>query len=369
MPWVRVEPYSVERAPSPGIPRDDESAQQARRRVVRVPLHPGRDLQQRIALEGQVATGERRGRGGTGDGGGGRAAEAARVRDRVAAAQVQAGRRVAEDVQGAAHRPDDEVRARRGAPGRRPRPSTSTVSPSAATATSISSYRPSASPSVSNPGPRLADDAGTRTRTSVGLPTAPTVAGGGRAALLNPTQEGTMLDGAAIRRARSAWGSPRHRSSSASATAPGSIGTTVGVGRGEQRGVGVLQPVPVTVHTTSDPRGSVAVRRRLQQPRDARRRRRLDEHRLARRQQPVRREDLVVGHRREPPARLVTRRDRLRPRRGSPDPDRGRDRLRVAHRRAVHQRRRACGLETEHPRQARRSRRPSRTPGSPPSRR
>jgi hypothetical protein len=84
---VRIHPYSVE--PAVVIPRDDESSQQARRRVVRVPLHACRDLQQRVTLGGDVAARECRGGSRARDDGGGRTAEAARVRDRVAAAQVQ----------------------------------------------------------------------------------------------------------------------------------------------------------------------------------------------------------------------------------------------------------------------------------------
>ena len=252
-------------------------------------------------------------------------------------------RRVAEHRERATQGTDDEVplvAGHAGARPRRPRPS----GRPAATATSTSSYSASASPSESNPGPRFADDAGTRTRTSSGLPTA----------------------ALHIRRAR-APGSGRHRSSSASATAPGSIGTHRRLGRGEQRRVRVLEAVPGHRAHHQRPLRQRRVLRRLQQPRHARRRRRLDEHRLARREQPVRREDLVVRHRREPAVRLVTRRDRLRPRRGRADPDRGRDRLGVPHRRAVHQRGRARGLEAEHPRQRVDHPVLARTRGSPPS--
>ena len=120
--------------------------------------------------------------------------------------------------------------------------------------------------------------------------------------------------------------------------------------RGEQRGVGVLEAVPGDRAHHQRPARQRTVPGRLQQPRHARRRRRLDEHRLARREQPVRREDLVVGDRGELPAGLVTGRDRRRHDAGAPI------RMAVAmvsgwlHRRAVHQRGRARGLEAEHPR-------------------
>ena len=121
---VRIDPYSVESVVV--IPRDDESSEQARRRVVRVPLHAGRDLQQRIALGGDVAARERRGSRRARDDGGGGTAEAARVRDRVAAAQVQPARvrRRTPRTRDAGHGRRDAARrgARRPRP-RRPRPS------------------------------------------------------------------------------------------------------------------------------------------------------------------------------------------------------------------------------------------------------
>ena len=128
---MRVESYSVEpvRLFPAGLPGDDESAQQAGRRVVRVPLHPGRDLQQRVALE-------RPGRG--------RRAPRPRPHRRrrrppSCPARARAGSRCGSAGAGRAarHRTTSKARriarttrcARRRAPGRRPAPSTSTVTP------------------------------------------------------------------------------------------------------------------------------------------------------------------------------------------------------------------------------------------------
>ena len=76
----------------------------------------------------------------------------------------------------------------------------------------------------------------------------------------------------------------------------------------------------------------------------------LAEYRLPGGQQPVGGEDLPVGDRIDPAARLVAGRLGQQPGRRVADPDRGRDRLRLQHAPAGHDRRRAAGLEPEHPR-------------------
>ena len=135
-----VEAYSVE--PLRGIPRrlprDDEPAEQAGRRVVGMALHTRRDLQDRVALQLGVAPGEHDGGHRAADRGGGGAAQPPRVRDGVAAAHPQAG--------GASPVMAHVVRIARttrcaSSQGTRPAPSpsTSTVTPCGATDTSMSS--------------------------------------------------------------------------------------------------------------------------------------------------------------------------------------------------------------------------------------
>ena len=107
-----VESYSVK--PLRGIPRrlprDDEPAEQTGRRVVGMPLHTGRDLQNCVALQLGVAPGEHDGGHRAPDRSGRGAAQPPGVRDGVAAAHPQAGRRVAGDRPRGAHRADDQVR-------------------------------------------------------------------------------------------------------------------------------------------------------------------------------------------------------------------------------------------------------------------
>ncbi len=94
---------------------------------------------------------------------------------------------------------------------------------------------------------------------------------------------------------------------------------------------------------------SCALGVQVQEPGDARGRRRLREEPLPG-HPSVRREDLPVGHGEDRALGLLRRGDRLLPRRRVPDPDRGRDRLRILDRLPEHDRRRALRLEAEEPR-------------------
>ena len=201
-----------------------------------------------------------------------------------------------------AHRPHDQVplvaRRRRSAPS----PATSTVDRSSATRTTTSSYRPSARPSASKPGPEVG-------------------AGGGHPDL--------AAGAAAERRPAAPALSQPVRAATAAACA--STGTVIGVGRAGDRPLRVLQAVPVTVQTTRRARPAAArPRRSCSSPATLAARRRLDEDALARGPAagtPTR--ISPVGDRVDQAAGLVAGVDRLRPRRRVADPDRGGDRRRL----------------------------------------
>ena len=141
------------------------------------------------------------------------------------------------------------------------------------------------------------------------------------------------------------------RHPSASITA-GRVGAAVTSGSARRPAVsGSLRPCPVRTQTTS---ASASSRPASPEPADAgqagRRGGLAEDARMAD-HVAVGGEDLVLADRLDEPARLVAGRDRLVPRGGVPDPDRGRERLRVLHRMAEHERRGALRLEAPHPRQ------------------
>ena len=129
------------------------------------------------------------------------------------------------------------------------------ISPESVVSTAISSYRASAMPRLSNPGPRLALDAAT-----VALAVSPT----GSVRVIRSGQSELFDDGRRVDRQRC---HRRHALLSAV--------------------WGPLRPLPVTVHTTVEPVGPSRPDR-LEQSGDAGRGRGLDEHALGARNQVVR---------------------------------------------------------------------------------
>src|SRR5690349_24003558 len=101
--------------------------------------------------------------------------------------------------------------------------------PDARTRTSTSSYRLRASPSASNPGPRFALVAGTRTRTAASL-------------------KAPSLKVAAWK----AIGQARPRAVAAEVTSGAMV---AGLGAPSRAQEGSFRPLPVIVHTTRDPAG------------------------------------------------------------------------------------------------------------------
>ena len=93
--------------------------------------------------------------------------------------------------------------------------------------------------------------------------------------------------------------------SSAAATATGSTGTAVTSGIPTSAVSGSLRPLPVTVHTTVEPRLTQPSSTDLQQAGDAGGRRRLDEHPFGGRDQVICRQDLLVGRGQEAAVGLV----------------------------------------------------------------
>jgi len=161
---------------------------------------------------------------------------------------------------------------------RRPRPPRFT-SPPSVTHALTSSYRARASPKLSNPGPRFAEVAGTRTVDRS----------------MHSADHCTADHCTPITRAD-------HCKPSAAATASAATGSTVGVLIQLNGGVRVLQAVPVTVQTTTgsaeppdSPGQQPAVGGRGQQPGNGRRGGGLDEHPLRGGQQPGGCQDLLVG--------------------------------------------------------------------------
>ena len=131
----------------------------------------------------------------------------------------------------------------------------------------------------------------------------------------------------------------------------------------------ILEAVPGQHAHDGRRRVELAGRRGLGHAGHARRRGRLAEDALVARQGAVGRQDLVVGHGRDPAARGVPGVDRLRPRRRIADPDGGRDRLGLLDPVADDDRCRAGGLEAPHPRPGGHDAGGLRTRGSRPSRR
>ena len=239
----------------------------------------------------------------------------------VAAAQPQPGRRAAASRASNAARASPARRgaARRARRLRRPRRRRrSTGRPVGAPATSTSSYRSSARPSASKPGPRLALVAGTRT----------------------------------VHRPRP---SERHRQREAER---GRGGVRVDRRRVDRRRArrtiaqsGSLRPWPVTVQTTARPGRSHALRRApASRPATPAADAGSTKTPSSAGEQPVGGQDLPVGDGLDRAAGLVPGGDRQVPRRGVADPDRGGHGLGVGDRLARHERRRAGGLEAQHPR-------------------
>ena len=171
--------------------------------------------------------------------------------------------------------------------------------------TSSSTCSPSAAASTSKPGPRFADEAGTRTRPALGSCT---------------------------------------RSRARRRRCPARTGTTEPAWASAV--CGSLSPWPVSTQAIrSAPSAPFA-----SSPATPGGRGRLAEHALLAGQEPVGVEDLLVGDRAHLPARAREGVERLLPAGGVADPDRARDRLGRLDRRAVHERRGALGLEAEHPR-------------------
>ncbi len=145
---------------------------------------------------------------------------------------------------------------------------------------------------------------------------------------------------------RAIWttGGPRTGTARSTAARSGSQGTTEP--DCSSAVCGSFSPWPVRTQTTR----SAPWAPYFEQAGDRRGARRLAEHALAGRQQPVGVEDLLVGDRGDPPARLRHGRHRLLPARRVADPDRAGDRLGVLDPLAGDERRRAGGLEAEEPR-------------------
>src|SRR3954453_9665474 len=200
-----------------------------------------------------------------------------------------------------------------------PMPATSTVRPgSSVTRTTMSSYSESARPSASNPGPRFALVAGTRTRTgaarnvdfsfAIGSATQSECCGGG-------------LD----------VGRDRLRS-----------------GRTGDRPLRVLQPVARDSADHTQTAGQSPLRMRLQQSGDTRRTRGFDKDALLARDAAVGLEDQLVRHRLDGALGLISGGKGLLPGRGVADADRGGDRRWVGDRGPGDDRRGAGGLEPAH---------------------
>ena len=168
------------------------------------------------------------------------------------------------------------------------------------------------------------------------------------------------VHGATDERGDDAWvgggGRGHEVSPSTWATCAVSTGTTVGC-TSEPSAVrsahcGSFSPWPVTVSTTRAG-GHTPGGRALEEAGDADRRRGLDEDADLGREDALRLEDLVVVDGAEVAVGLVARLQGELPRRGVADADRARDGVGIAHRLAAHDRRRARGLEAEHPRHPR----------------
>src|SRR5690606_28166034 len=184
---------------------------------------------------------------------------------------------------------------------------------------------PNAIPSESNPGPRLALDAGTRAVTD------------------NPARSVLVITwlSRAVNSGLLEFGGDRgrvHRN-------------RLDLRPSQQRGIGVLEPVAGNGAHHGEPGIEPALLAGGEQTGDAGRRRGFDEHALGRCDQPVGRQDLLVGGRAEGATGLLLGLDRAVPRGRGADPDGGGDGLRVLHRGTVDQRGRTGGLHAEHARQ------------------
>ena len=284
------------RSAPPGRRADHEAAEQRRGDVVGVPLEPGRGRRAgrrraRRSSRPPSARPRRRPRSSPGR-------PTAARRERIVNSKSSAGCSVSNARTARLRR--SRAIARSVWTAKRP-----------VSSTSSSTCSPSAAASTSKPGPRLADDAGTRTR---------------RRRFISYRRSRARRRRCPARRARPspAW---------ASAVC------------------GSLSPWPVSTQAIrSAPSAPLASR-----PATPGRRGRLAEHALLAGEEAVGVEDLLVGDGAHRAARAREGVERLLPAGGVADPDRARDGLGRLDRRAVHQRRGARGLEAEHPRRASRA--------------
>ncbi len=202
------------------------------------------------------------------------------------------------------------------APARRPRPR---PPPSGRNPLSRLRFRrrdAAPSPMLSNPGPRLALDADTTARRHQP----------GRQHLATATPS-----------------SPTSRR-----RATGSTGSGDTLGMSFSAVSGSLRPLPVTVHTTVEPRGTQPSSTDLSRPAMLAADAGSTKTPSALGHQVVGRQDLLVGGGQEATLGLLLRLDGRGPRRGCADADRGGDGFGVADRCAEHQRRGAGGLGAQH---------------------